>query len=538
MSTPEPSTEPAPPPRPRARGLLLGRPSTKGRWSPALRSGLALAAASGILLAFGFGQSSLLASLGVFAGLYGERRPYLLRWKVILTAGVLLVTSAVVFGALGSAIGSDATTPEMLGVVAAMAVLTAVSVFVGNALRLGPPGPYFFLLVAGVAQIVGQHGTTVAHLATFTAVGVAVSLAMSMAPALWRPHGPEFAATAAALGSAEQYLERNREAGAAGMHGVAAPTLNAWSVLHDAAATDGELAKRLWAAHQRVHGFQVSAFVAPLPRPSIKRRLRFAARPYAHATVSAARATVATALAGSIAVLAGLGRPDWAVLSAALVLQMGPDRMHGAVRGTHRVVGTLVGVGLYAALHMLDLHIGVLIVVLTLLNMLIELTVSTNYAFAVMFITPLALLIGGPNTPIAEQVRDRILETVLGVGIALIVAWVMLPRAHRRTLRDADSVTLRVGREVVTTGAEIPVDDPVMRAGRRDLQWHLLEAELAASDTAADDPSWAHDHWPAHTRVRDLGYDVLGACWRTTIGTPLDDDVARDLTHRLEEPSR
>lgn len=491
-----------------------------------------------ILFACGFGQESLLAALGVFAALYGERRPYLLRWKVVLTAGVLLLAAAVAFGALGSLIGPNPPIPAMLGVVFALAACTAVSVFVANALRLGPPGPYFFLLVAGVAQLVAQHGVDVAHLALFVTTGVGVAMVMSMVPALWRPHGPEHAATAAALNAAEQYLARNEEAEPAERHGVALSTLNAWSVLHDAAATDGDLAQRLWSAHLKVNstepdGTGRDGFVAPLPRPRIARRLRFAARSDSHATVSAFRATVAAVVAGTIAVAAGFGRPDWAILSAVLVLQMGPDRVHGAIRGAHRVIGTVLGVGLFAALHALDLHIGVLIVVLTILNMLIELTVSTNYAVAVLFITPLALLIGGPSTPLAEQVRDRVLETVIGVGIALITAWFLLPRAHRRTLRGADNVALRAGRHILDDGASTPVDAPPMRANRRDLQWHLLEAELAASDSASDDPDWAHAYWPEHGRVRDLGYDVLGACWRTPLGQPFSDDARRRLSGRF-----
>ncbi|WOC12436.1 hypothetical protein MP11Mi_15220 [Gordonia sp. MP11Mi] len=492
---------------------------------------------SAILLACGFGSQSLLAALGVFAVLYGERRPYLLRWKVILTAGVLLAGAATAFGALGSAVGPDASVLPALGIVLALCACTAVAVFVTNALRLGPPGPYFFLLVAGVAQLVGQHGVDPGHLAMFVATGVAVSLAVSMAPALWRPHAPESIATAAALSAAEQYLSQNSDAGKAARHGVALSTLNAWSVLHDAAATDGDLAQRLWTAHQKVAGAQVGQFVAPLPRPSIGRRLRFAAHLSSHATVTAIRASVAALVAGTIAVVGGLGRPDWAILSAVLVLQMGPDRVHGVVRGAHRVIGTVAGVGLYAGLHALDLHIGILIVALTALNVLIELTVSTNYAVAVLFITPLALLVGGPNTPIGEQVRDRVLETVVGVAIALLTAW-LLPRSHRRTLVAADETSVQASRRVVVDGRIEPVDGPVMRPNRRDLQWHLLEAELAASDSASDDARWAHEYWPEHARARDLGYDVLDACWRNPLGQPLDDDFRRSLSQRMEELNR
>ncbi len=524
---------PAPPPRPAVRGVLFRRPSARGRWAPAIRAGLTLLLSATILALCGFGTGSLLAALGTFGVMYGERRPYLIRWKVILTSGILLVGTAALFGSLGSAAGPNAPIGADLAITGALALWAGISVFIATGLRLGPPGPFFFVLVAGVSQLVTRHGVDVGHLAMFASAGAVAALIVGMAPALWRPHGPETAATTAALDAAEKYLESNESPDPAARHGVALSTLNAWSVLHDAAATDGELADRLWTAHQQVHDARVSAFVAPLPRPSIVHRLRFAARIDSHATVSAFRVAVGAAVAGAIAVVSGLGRPDWAILGAVLVLQLGPDRVHGSIRGVQRVVGTIGGVGLYAILHTLDLHVGLLIVVLALLNVLIELTVVTNYAVAVLFITPLALLMGGPATPLSEQVRERILETSLGVAVALAAAWLLLPRIHRRTLRSADEAVLDAGTDVLTDGVTSPVDSDHMRENRRDLQWQLIEAELAASDSACDEPAWARRHWPEHTRVRDIGYDVLSACWRTPLGRPISDEVAAPLVARI-----
>ncbi|GEE00326.1 hypothetical protein nbrc107696_07720 [Gordonia spumicola] len=524
---------PRPPARPAVRGVLLRRPSARGRWAPASRAGLSLAAPAAVLALCGFGTGSLLAAMGAFAVLYGERRPYLIRWKVILTAGALLIVTAAVFGSLGATAGPDASTSVDLAITAALAAAAGVSVFVNVALRLGPPGSFFFALVAGVSQVVTRHGVGVGHLVLFASAGAAAALIVGMAPALWSPRGPESAATAAAVDAAESYVASNCAADPAARHGVAVSTLNAWSVLHDAASTDGEIAQRLWSAQQKVHGASMSAFVAPLPRPSIRRRLRFAARRDSHAAVAATRAAVTALVAGSVAVLSGLGRPDWAVLGAVLVLQLGPDRVHGSIRGVQRVIGTIAGVGLYAILHLLDLQVGPLIVVLAVLNVLIELTVATNYAVAVLFITPLALLMGGPSTPLPDQIRERILETSLGVAVALAVLWLLLPRIHRSTTRSADIAVLAAGTRVLTEGAELPVDSDDMRVHRRDLQWQLIEAELAATDSACDEPPWARRYWPEHTRVRDAGYDVLSACWRTPLGQPIGSGVRSDLSARI-----
>nr|WP_139026127.1 FUSC family protein [Gordonia neofelifaecis] len=520
-----------PPSRPSVRALLWSRPSTRGRWAPAARAGLAFVLPAMTLLSLGFDRNSVLAALGSFALLYGERRPYRIRWKVITTTGALLVATAAAFGAIGSWMGPDESFARESVMVGALALLTAVSVFGVNALRLGPPGPFFLVLVGGVAVIVCRAGGSPATVVVCTAAGAVAGLIVSMAPALWRPHGPETAATEAALAESERFLDDNREPSR--RHSVAASTLNAWSVLHDAAQTDGDLAHRLWLTHHRVHDAEAGALMAPLPRPGILRRLRFAWRLDSHATVTTVRAAIAALLAGGISVVAGLGRPDWAIMGAVLVLQMGPDRVRGAVRGAHRVLGTLGGLVIFAVLHALDLHTAALIVVLALLNVMIELTVTTNYALAVTFITPLALLMGASPQPLSHQMTSRVLETLLGVALAIAATWWVFPRAHRSTLRSDDEAARRACTDLVSLAAtEVPAS-VTMRVARRDLQWQLLEAELDATDSANDDPPWARRYWPAHAAVRAVGYDALSACWRAGPDGLVPEPVLNQLTSRI-----
>lgn len=520
-----------PPARPAFTELFWVRPSTRGRWAPALRAGLAFLLPALALLASGAGVNAVLAALGSFAVLFGERRPYRIRWKTILTAGLLLVMVAALFTILGAWVGPDSSIPRELVVVVALGALTAAGVFGVNALRLGPPGPFFLVLVGGVAALVGRAGVPTASVVLYTAAGAVAALAISMAPALWRPHGPETAATEAALAEIEQFVADNREPSR--RHSVASSTLNAWSVLHDAAQTDGDLALRLRESHHRVHAADTAALIAPLPRPSIRQRLRSAAHPSSHASVTALRTTTAALLAGGISVVAGLGRPDWAVMGAVLVLQMGPDRVRVGIRGMHRVLGTAAGLAIFAALHLLDLHTGALIAVLAVLNVLIELTVTTNYALAVTFITPLALLMGAADLPLGQQMGSRIVETVLGVALAVAMTWLLFPRAHRSTLRAADQSVRGACVSVLDVAADQTPASPAMRTRRRDLQWQLLEAELAATDSAHDDPSWARKYWPQHHAVRSVGYDLLSACWQAGPDTPVAPARVAELRARV-----
>ncbi|MGV9711411.1 FUSC family protein [Gordonia sp. NPDC003424] len=528
--------KPAPPPRPAVRQLFFAVPDVRGRWGAASRAGLAFALPAVALYAAGFGRDSLLVALGGFAMLYGENRPYRVRWRVISTGSVVLVAVATGYGQLGRWAGADAGTARDLVVVAALAIGAGIVVFVVNAMRLGPPGPFFFVLTAAIATVVTRHGVDPMVLAMCAAAGAVASLIVGMAPALWRPRGPESAATGAALAAVEEYLSDNRSADPARRHGVALSTLHAWSVLHDSAQTDSKLAQQLWISQHRFHDArpdETGSWAPPLPRPGVAHRLIVALHWHGHATVTTIRVVVTAALAGGLSVLFGLSRPDWAILGTVLVLQLGPDRIRGSLRGAHRLVGTVLGLVVFSVLHLLDLQVLGLIVVIAILNVLIELTIVGNYAVAVTFITPLAMLMGNPEGGLFVPVRDRFLETLVGVVLAVASMWLLLPRAHRRSLRLAHDEVLGACGPIVDETDRSPVGSPRMQTARRDLQWALLESEMAATDSASDEPYWARGQWPHHLNVVQIGYDTLGACWRTEPGRPVDAAVADELIDRV-----
>ncbi len=52
--------------------------------------------------------------------------------------------------------------------------------------------------------------------------------------------------------------------------------------------------------------------------------------------------------------LLGVARPDWAVITAAMILHQGPDRILGTYRAVHRFAGTVLGLVILAALTPLD----------------------------------------------------------------------------------------------------------------------------------------------------------------------------------------
>ena len=96
------------------------------------------------------------------------------------------------------------------------------------------------------------------------------------------------------------------------------------------------------------------------------------------------------------------------------------------------MLGTLLGVGLFAIIAVFEPGGVVLALLLAGLQFVIELLVTRNYGLALTLITPLALIIStyGSDQDVLSIVRERTIDTVLGAGIA--VAIILLTVAARR----------------------------------------------------------------------------------------------------------
>jgi hypothetical protein len=142
------------------------------------------------------------------------------------------------------------------------------------------------------------------------------------------------------------------------------------------------------------------------------------------------RYAIGVAIAGVLAAaLPWIGHPYWAMV-AAVVPMAAADTGGRLLRAAHRTMGTLLGV--LVAWGLLSLHlpaVGVIIVV-ALLQCGAELLVGRNYGAALLLITPLALLMVqlGHPLPILDLVRDRALETVLGVLVAVVITLIIHER--------------------------------------------------------------------------------------------------------------
>ncbi|QDP97136.1 FUSC family protein [Microlunatus elymi] len=144
------------------------------------------------------------------------------------------------------------------------------------------------------------------------------------------------------------------------------------------------------------------------------------------------RYAISVAIAGLIATSIGfIGHPYWAMV-AAVVPMAAPDQGARLLRAAQRLIGTVIGVVIAGAILALDLPSLLVILIAALLQAGAELTVGRNYGLALLFITPLALSMTqlAHPLPIGELVRDRTVETFIGVAVAVIIT--LLTRERRQ----------------------------------------------------------------------------------------------------------
>ncbi|MDR6975173.1 putative membrane protein YccC [Streptomyces sp. 3330] len=465
-----PHPEPRPEPRGGQRGHRHGRPGRRlpitaalrlGRpsdiwFKPALSVIAAVAPPNLILLALGRLDLAMYTMAGSLCALYAHNRPYRARARVLAWV-VLGMTAGLAVALLTASLTRDAVALVTVG-----ALLAAAQKALCDATRLGPPSNVVLTFISSAALFAPQSpGQVPGHLGLALAAG-AWSWLIGMAPGLLRPHGPERRATAHALATAAAHAvhaahpaedapddshARTRAAAAAAVHA-------AWQTLLSARATQtrralerlvvrAEIAlaaprdtdpKRLrdWARDLRGTG--------PVPRPDDlvdddellgvdaelatgRPSLRLRLGPLAPI---AARTALGCALAGYASLAVGVGRPYWALVTAASLYQANITLTWS--RGVQRVVGNLIGVSAFAALVPLaHLTQAALVLICLALNFGAEALISRNYWLGSVLVTPMALLITefaqvqDPGRLITERLADTLVGAVVGFAAGVAV---------------------------------------------------------------------------------------------------------------------
>ena len=139
-----------------------------------------------------------------------------------------------------------------------------------------------------------------------------------------------------------------------------------------------------------------------------------------------------------LGVLIGLfvdpARSYWIVGAAIAVIGIAADRRAAFQRGLHRMLGTVLGVGVYALLALLHPSGLWIALLLGIMQFSVELVVVRHYALALMIITPLVLLLTGAATGQVgsmEVAIERVIDTIVGAVLGA-ASGVLHPRATAR----------------------------------------------------------------------------------------------------------
>ena len=158
-------------------------------------------------------------------------------------------------------------------------------------------------------------------------------------------------------------------------------------------------------------------------------------------------ATIAVFIAVSylLALWLGFDRPYWVPISCAAILQGASFR---AVwhRNVHRIVGTAIGMGLAWTIFSLNPSVWVLAILIIVLSFVIEYLVTRNYGFAVVFITPLTIILAESESAALQTnavILLRMIDVLLGSAVGYLGGWLL----HQRQLyARLEQYLLRVDR--------------------------------------------------------------------------------------------
>ncbi|WP_086802780.1 FUSC family protein [Streptomyces caniscabiei] len=519
--------------------LRVNRPSEIW-FKPALSVVVATAPPSLTLLALDRLDLAMYTMAGSLCALYAHHRPYAAR--ALALARVVLGMVA----GLAVALVTASLTTNAVALVTVGALLAAAQKALCDASRIGPPANVVLTFVTSAALFVPQSLAQVpGHLAATTVAGAWAWL-VCMAPGLPRPYGPERRATAQALHAVAAHVEQperpgSRTAAAAAVHTAwqtllaAGPrteprrALTALLVRADTALAAPAEAHpaRLRAlagdalAHRRRAAAPAGAADVPsdAERPDTGRRRsswtpRPSWTPRALLTPVAVRTALGCALAGYASLALGVGRPYWALVTAASLYQANLTLTWS--RGVQRVVGNLVGVLAFAALVPLA-HLGPAALVLCCLALAFgaEALISRNYWLGTVCVTPMALLVteyvrlADPG----ELITDRLLDTLVGALVGFLAAVVVTDRRAGDRVAHALAAVERAHAHTLRTAADPDAASGALPAARRALSAALVELR-AVTDTASGE--WWQRALPTErvTHVERAGHRTLAATVR------------------------
>ncbi len=302
---------------------------------------------------------------------------------VLLAIDRLDLAAYALLAALASVYGRMAPTRQRLSVQAAFGLCQVTLIVLGAALSAAAAPGWLIVLITAIAA------------------GVGTMLADARS---WRPAGSVFFVFGLGVSAAVP-----TDWPGVGTAALLASSALAFTLLVTLVSGAGKQGLR---ARRRLAGQPTGSYPA-LARPAPNWRIIL---------THAAMCFVGAGIAGGIALSLGWQHPYWAMVSA-VVPVVGTSTSGQLIRGSHRVLGTLIGLVVAVLLFGWQPQGLLLVLILVALQAGTELVVMRNYSSALLFLTPLTIgmaLLNGP-VPILPLVIDRGLETVVGVAVAAVL---------------------------------------------------------------------------------------------------------------------
>lgn len=535
--------------KPHIRGVFGFQTSDRGVYT-AVKCGVAVGLPVLIGQLMGDPGFGFLAFVGTFSSQYGFGAAGRLRIRLMAGASVLLILATLVGWVTA---GIPALTIMAIATTAGLATLTATT------FRIGPPAAFYMVMAVGVTNRLIDDGIEPTRLLLAVIMGAVIGMAMGLSDLLWDRFGPERAAVADAEAEVQRFVDhRDKTTITEVQHRSAAAVNHAWTQMTDAGWADDPddkkvdhpaldaLGARLKALHERylqvwagwaTQDFHADGTAMALPRrhtretslgrPPMDMMINGALTWPSEPLLIALRNVAGVSLAGIIALSLGSDRVYWAAAFTVLMLHTGGTKEGQTHRSIQRLIGTILGVGVYALIAWWNPAGIWLVVVLIACQSMTTYLLPRNYALAVAPITAMTMLIVAHATGLAPEntfsltlIEERLVDNTISVIAAIIVVWT--------TFRHSSVAFLRAYSRRVVEAAEQVLDDLALsrqdtrraRRHRQALYISLLEADEVSMRAIADDPHkadspsiGASSYVAMAKELQSFGYVVLGLCW-------------------------
>ncbi|TQN31538.1 putative membrane protein YccC [Haloactinospora alba] len=229
---------------------------------------------------------------------------------------------------------------------------------------------------------------------------------------------------------------------------------------------------------------------------------------------TALRMGITVALAGLVGIALGFDRFYWISITACSVLQ-GGNVVLTTNRATQRTLGTLLGVGVAAALLASQPPLPAIIALVAGFQGAAQLVIKRNFFYGSILLTPMALILAhtAAPQPVDDIAVSRMVDTLLGALAGTLGALLLWRRTAAARLPQLINDVLDTARRAVTAVLDPDVSPTAERRYRlrRDLRAALVSLRSVYDSAIGDVPRADNTQplWPVVVATQRVGYLAL-----------------------------